>query len=80
MNDPIVEEVRQIREAHAARFHFDLDALFNDIKEREKASGHNFVSGIARPAKAGQKPSSPGASLSSSSESKPFEVAPAAGH
>jgi hypothetical protein len=50
MNDPIVDEVRRVRDAHAARFHYDLDAIFQDIKEQEKKSGHKFVSGIARPA------------------------------
>jgi hypothetical protein len=40
MNDPIVDEVRRIRDAHAARFNYDLDAIFRDIKEREKESGH----------------------------------------
>lgn len=48
MNDPIVDEVRRIRDAHAARFNYDLDAIFQDIKEREKMSGHKFVSGVAR--------------------------------
>lgn len=43
MNDPIVDEVRQIREAYAARFNHDLDAIFLDIKEQEKQSGHAFV-------------------------------------
>ena len=43
MNDPIVDEVRRIREAHAARFNYDLDAIFRDIKEREKKSGLEFV-------------------------------------
>jgi hypothetical protein len=37
--DPIVEEVRKIRDAHAARFHYDLDAIFLDIQEQEKKSG-----------------------------------------
>lgn len=50
MNDPIVEEVRRVRDAHAARFNYDLDALFRDIKEREKKSGHKFISGVSRPA------------------------------
>lgn len=36
MNDPIVEEIRKYREAHAARFNYDLDAIYRDIKEREK--------------------------------------------
>jgi len=44
MNDPIVDEVRRVREAHAARFHYDLDAIFRDIKEQEKKSGRKFVS------------------------------------
>jgi hypothetical protein len=49
MNDPIVEEVRRVRDAHAARFNYDLDAIFQDIKEQEKKSGHKFVSGVSRP-------------------------------
>ena len=44
MNDPIVDEVRAVREAHAARFNFDLDAIFRDIKERQRKSGLTFVS------------------------------------
>jgi hypothetical protein len=44
MNDPIVDEVRRVRDAHAARFHYDLDAIFRDIKEQEKKSGRKFVS------------------------------------
>lgn len=50
MNDPIVEEVRRVRDAHAATFNYDLDAIFQDIKEQEKKSGHKFVSGAARQA------------------------------
>ena len=46
MNDPIVDEIRRIREAHAARFDYDLDAIFQDIKEQEKKSGHNFIVGV----------------------------------
>lgn len=48
MNDPIVDEIRRIRDAHAARFNYDLDAIFRDIKEREKESGLVFVDGVAR--------------------------------
>jgi hypothetical protein len=51
MNDPIVDEVRRVRDAHAARFNYDLDAIFRDIKENEKKSGYKFVAGVARPAK-----------------------------
>jgi hypothetical protein len=48
MNDPIVDEVRQVRDAHAARFDYDLDAIFRDIKDQEKRSGLKFVGGVAR--------------------------------
>jgi hypothetical protein len=44
MNDPIFVEVRKVREAHAARFNYDLDAIFRDIKEQERKSGREFVS------------------------------------
>lgn len=48
MKDPIVEEVRKVREAHAARFGYDLDAIFRDIKERERKSGRSFVAFASR--------------------------------
>ena len=35
MKDPIVEEVRRIREAHAARFNYDIDAIVADLKRSE---------------------------------------------
>jgi len=44
MNDPIVDEVRRIRDEYAAKFGYDLDAIFKDIKEQEKKSGLKFVS------------------------------------
>ena len=34
--DPIVEEIHQIRLAHAEKCNFDLQAIFNDLKEHEK--------------------------------------------
>ena len=42
--DPIVEEVRKIREEHAARFGYDFQAIYNDLKETEKQSGRKIVS------------------------------------
>ena len=42
--DPIVDEVRRIRDAHAAKFNYDLKAIFRDIKEQERQSGRKFVS------------------------------------
>lgn len=44
MIDPIVDEVRRVRDAYAARFDYDLDAMFRDIKEQERKSGLTYVS------------------------------------
>lgn len=44
MNDPIVEEIRKIREAHAAKFQFDLRAICQDLRKQEKTCGHPLVS------------------------------------
>ena len=38
--DKVLEEVRAVREAHAARFHFNLRAIVDDLRNRESASGH----------------------------------------
>jgi hypothetical protein len=35
--DPIVDEVRRIREEHAARFGYDLQKIFADLKRSEEA-------------------------------------------
>lgn len=47
MNDPFVDEIRQYRDAHAARFNYDLKAIYEDIKrrekEREERTGCRFV-------------------------------------
>ncbi|HKI01870.1 MAG TPA: hypothetical protein VKK31_07825 [Thermoanaerobaculia bacterium] len=43
-NDPIVEEVRQAREEHAAKFDYDLKRIFQDLKEQEQRSGRKVVS------------------------------------
>jgi hypothetical protein len=44
INDPIVEEIRQVREAHAAKFDYDLRAIFQDLKRQEVESGRRFSS------------------------------------
>ncbi|MGZ8219070.1 hypothetical protein [Methylomagnum sp.] len=46
MSDEILDEIRAIREAHAAKFNFDLDAIYEDIKNNEEehvARGAKFV-------------------------------------
>jgi hypothetical protein len=80
MNDPIVDEVRRVRDAHAARFDYDLDAIFQDIKNREKKSGLKFVGGVARQPMPNQAQQPTGAAISVSQDSKSLGAAPAAEH
>jgi ATP phosphoribosyltransferase regulatory subunit HisZ len=35
-NDPIIEEIHEIREQYAEKFAFDLDAMFEDLKRKEQ--------------------------------------------
>lgn len=42
--DPIVEKVRKVREEHAASLGYDLEKIFQDLKEREQRSGRKTVS------------------------------------
>lgn len=39
--DPIVQEVRAARAAHAARFNYDLAAIFADLKRSEQQRASN---------------------------------------
>ena len=50
--DPIVAEVRRIREEHAATYDYDLDKIFASLKEREKRSKRKLASYPPRPPKA----------------------------
>ena len=76
MNDPIVDDVRRIRDAHAAQFGYDLDAIYRDIKEQERKSGLQFVAGVAWQAKPSQasRPASP--ATPRPSDSGTLEVTP----
>jgi hypothetical protein len=51
--DPIVEEVRKVRQAHAAKFNYNLAAICADLKKKERDSDHPVVS---RPPKSRLKP------------------------
>lgn len=42
-HDEIIKEVRAIREAYAERFGFDIQALFQDAKERQQRGGRKTV-------------------------------------
>jgi hypothetical protein len=41
--DEIVDEVRAVREAYAARFNYDLAEMYKDLKAKEQARGHNIA-------------------------------------
>lgn len=42
--DPVVEEVRRVRDEHASQFNYDVDAIVRDLKRQEAESGRVFVS------------------------------------
>ena len=47
LNDEIIDEVRSVRDAHAAKFNYDLRAIYADLKKSETeriAAGHPFAS------------------------------------
>lgn len=44
MIDPIVEEIHKIREEYAKKFNFDIDAMFEDLREKQSKSKHRIVS------------------------------------
>ena len=43
MNDPIVEEVRKVRDEHAQRFNYDLAAICADIRCHQSHCGHRVI-------------------------------------
>jgi len=55
-NDPIVEEVRRVREEYAARFGFDLKRIVEDLRQLE-ASGDFEMAELAT---RGPRPVEPG--------------------
>ena len=46
--DPIIAEVWAVRDQHAARFGYDVKAIFRDIQARQQASGRQYVRYPAR--------------------------------
>jgi len=51
MQDPIVDEIRRIRQEYARRFNFDLDTIFQDLKEKERSCRRTIVRRQPRPPK-----------------------------
>ena len=73
--DPIVAEVHRTREMLAAKFNFDIDAIFADMQQRQAALGDRLVSPRTR-----AEPTAEAARgrHSGSPESTSSEAAPAA--
>ena len=42
--DEIVEETRQERDRYAAKFNYDLEAIYRDLKKQEEQTPEKFVS------------------------------------
>ncbi|MGH7199635.1 MAG: hypothetical protein ACREJB_03460 [Planctomycetaceae bacterium] len=47
-NDPIVDEVRRVRQEHTDKFHGDLHAICEDLRRREREPGRRYVSFLPR--------------------------------
>lgn len=43
MRDTIIAELRRIRDQHAAKFNYDIDAIAADLQKREKLSPGKLV-------------------------------------
>lgn len=41
--DPVVEEVRKLRDQYARQFDYDLKRIFQDLREQERADGREVV-------------------------------------
>ena len=46
--DPIVDEVRRVREVEAAKYGFDVKAILAAAKRRQRRSRHKVVSLVSR--------------------------------
>ena len=42
-SDPIVEQTRKLRDEYAAKFNYDLDAICQDLMERQKNNDRKLV-------------------------------------
>lgn len=48
MTDPLVQEIRRIKEANAAKYGFNIRAMVEDMRRREKLSGRKIVTLLPR--------------------------------
>ncbi len=54
--DPIVDEIRQFRDAYAQRFHYDLEAICRDIRTKQAQGGRKVVSLPPKPVQTSRIP------------------------
>jgi hypothetical protein len=54
--DPIVDAVRQYRDAYAKRFDYDLEAICRDIRAKQAKSGKKVVSLPPKPVQTSRAP------------------------
>ncbi len=47
--DEIVEEVREIRQKHAARFNYDLHKIVEDLNKKQQQYGRKTISFSPKP-------------------------------
>ena len=43
LNDPIVDEIRSIRDAYAKQFNYNIEAIIKDIKDKQKSSNFKCI-------------------------------------
>ncbi len=48
VEDPIVAEVRRVRETLAAKYNFDIQAICDAARKRQRKSGHKVVSFVPK--------------------------------
>lgn len=59
INDPIVNEVRRVRDELAKKFNYDVDAIFSDLREKQRKYSNRIVN--LRRKRKGEQTSSPDA-------------------
>ena len=47
-SDPVIAEVRAVRDGFAARSHYDVKAIFRRIRQMQDGSGREYVTYPAR--------------------------------
>lgn len=54
--NPIIDEIRKIRESYLQQFNYDMDAIYHDLKEKERQNGRVVVD---RSSKESEQPKRP---------------------